>query len=246
MKLKIDTITFDLWNTLLIHDEAYDGEIRRIRSEDILKALTDIGLNVTEADVEKGYRLSDEKLLERWSGHLDMSLEEQLEDFLECMDIGPSPERIESIKAPYADTVMKLKPALVDGALDTVRGIKKKGYRVALISNTGRTPGRSMRKILDGYGFSGLFEVTTFSDEAGFKKPHPEIFNRTLLRLNARPDSTLHVGDHSFLDVLGARNAGMRSVQVTRYAHEIDGQYKPDISIENISCLSGAIDSLTR
>jgi putative hydrolase of the HAD superfamily len=246
MKLKIDTITFDLWNTLLIHDEAYDREIRRIRSEDILDALTGIGLDITAADVERGYRLSDERLLARWSGHLDMSLEEQLDDFLVCMGIGQSRKLAEAIKSPYADTVMKLRPAAVEGALEAVKEIKNRGYRVALISNTGRTPGRSMRKVLDDYGYSGLFEVMTFSDETGYKKPHPEIFRRTLQQLNASPGSTVHVGDHGLLDVLGAREAGMRCVQVMRYAHESEGPYAPDASIDSVSDVAEAIDSLAR
>jgi putative hydrolase of the HAD superfamily len=246
MKLKIDTVTFDLWNTLLLHNEDYDRDIRRIRSEDILDALKGIGLDVTAADVENGYVLSDGRLLERWSGDLDMSLEEQLDVFLECMGIRPTPERIEAIRVPYSDAVMKLRPTEVDGALDAVKKIKGMGYKVALISNTGRTPGRAMRKVLDDYGFTGLFEVTTFSDEEGFKKPHPEIFRRTLLQLNASPGSTVHVGDHGLLDVLGARNAGMRCVRVTRYAHEDDGQYTPDVSIECIEGLAEAVNSLER
>jgi HAD superfamily hydrolase (TIGR01509 family) len=246
MKPPIDTVTFDLWNTLLIHNEDYDRDIRSLRSKEILDALGRCGLRVAAADVERAYRLSDLRLSERWSDHRDMGLDEQLSVFLECMDLQPTPELVGAIDRPYADVVLKMKPVVIEGALEAVQEMKERGYKVALISNTGRTPGRAMRKVLDGYGFAGLFEVATFSNEEGYKKPHPEIFRRTLLQLNSKPERAVHVGDHGLLDVLGARDAGMRSVHVTRYAPAGDCFYMPDIAIERISELPGAMDALAR
>ena len=246
MKPPIDTVTFDLWNTLLIHNEDYDRNIRSLRSTEIQDALVSCGLKVAAADVDMAYRLSDVRLSERWSSHRDMDLDEQLGVFLECMGIEPTPVLISAIDRPYADVVLKMKPVVIEGALDAVKKMKQRGYKVALISNTGRTPGRAMRKVLDDYGFAGLFEVATFSNEEGYKKPHPEIFRRTLLQLHSKPEQSVHVGDHGLLDVLGARYAGMRSVHVTRYAPAGDGYYLPDIAIEHISELPKAIDALAR
>jgi putative hydrolase of the HAD superfamily len=242
----VDTVTFDLWNTLLAHDASYDAGIRKCRAEDILYALRSEGLNITMADVERGYALSDGRLLERWSGHLDFSLEEQLAVFLECMGLEPTAELVRAIDGPYADAVLKMRPLVIDGAREAVEQIINSGYRVALISNTGRTPGRAMRRLLVEYGLYDLFETATFSSEEGIMKPRPEIFHRTLARLGSDPERTVHVGDHGLLDVLGARRAGIRCVQVTQYAPEGHREHVPDVSIERISGLSGAIEALQR
>jgi FMN phosphatase YigB (HAD superfamily) len=243
-KPPVEAVTFDLWNTLLVHDVEYDSGIRMIRTEGILEALGQYGVGA--ADVERAYELSDKLLLERWSCHLDMDLGEQLSLFLECMGLEPTGELVRAIDGPYGDAVLKMKPTVVEGALEAVVAIKDRGYRVGLISNTGRTPGRAMRKVLDQYGFSGLFEVESFSNEIGYQKPHPEIFHRTLLKLMTGPENAIHVGDHGLLDVLGAREAGMRSVQVTRHRNTDFRQYRPDASIGSISDLPKAIDDLKR
>jgi HAD superfamily hydrolase (TIGR01509 family) len=242
----VDTITFDLWNTLLAHDALYDADIRRIRAADILDALRNEGLDVTMQDVERGYSLSDGRLLERWSGHLDFSLDEQLAVFIECMGLEPTTRLVEAIDVPYADAVLKMRPVIIDGAREAVEEIKNSGYRVALISNTGRTPGRAMRRLLIEYGLYDLFETATFSNEEGIMKPRPEIFHRTLARLGSDPERTVHVGDHGLLDVLGARRAGIRCVQVTQYAPDGHGEHVPDVSIERISGLAGAIEAMQR
>jgi|SRR5271157_641525 len=243
-KPPIEAVTFDLWNTLLVHDQEYDRGIHMLRSEGILEALGQYG--VKAADVERAYELSDKLLLDRWSGHLDMDLGEQLSLFLECMGLEPTSELVSAIDGPYADAVLKIKPIVVEGALEAVEAIKDRGYRVGLISNTGRTPGRAMRKVLGQYGFSGLFEAESFSNEIGYQKPHAEIFRRTLLQLKSGPENAIHVGDHGLLDVLGAREAGMRSVQVTLHRNTDFRQYRPDVSIERISELSKAIDAMAR
>src|SRR5271157_2823612 len=228
-KPPIEAVTFDLWNTLLVHDQEYDRGIHMLRSEGILEALGQYG--VKAADVERAYELSDKLLLDWWSGHLDME---------------PTSELVSAIDGPYADAVLKIKPIVVEGALEAVEAIKDRGYRVGLISNTGRTPGRAMRKVLGQYGFSGLFEAESFSNEIGYQKPHAEIFRRTLLQLKSGPENAIHVGDHGLLDVLGAREAGMRSVQVTLHRNTDFRQYRPDVSIERISELSKAIDAMAR
>jgi putative hydrolase of the HAD superfamily len=86
------------------------------------------------------------------------------------------------------------------------------GYRVALISNTGMTPGRLFRRYLAQQGILDFFHVLTFSDEVKLCKPSTEMFHMTLQELGTTPDKTVHLGDHIQNDVLGANRAGMTSV----------------------------------
>ncbi len=57
------------------------------------------------------------------------------------------------------------------------------------------------------------FQSTIFSDEAGFSKPHISLFQKTARNLRVAPENLLHTGDLEHTDLLGAQNAGCRSVK---------------------------------
>jgi FMN phosphatase YigB (HAD superfamily) len=107
-------------------------------------------------------------------------------------------------------------------------------YPLAIISDTGITPGRVLRQILEKDGVLGYFSHLTFSDELGWSKPHPEAFLSTLIALNARPDSAVHIGDLLRTDILGAQSVGMRAVQyigVNQDDWSMQMEYAPKVSI---------------
>ncbi|MFQ5848393.1 MAG: HAD family hydrolase, partial [Candidatus Methylomirabilales bacterium] len=81
-----------------------------------------------------------------------------------------------------------------------------------LICNTGRTPGTMLKIVLQRLGILEHFDVLTFSDAVGIRKPAPQIFHRTLEQLGVSSDRALHVGDDPTTDVQGALGVGMRAV----------------------------------
>ncbi|MGE6547712.1 HAD family hydrolase [Bacillus mycoides] len=50
------------------------------------------------------------------------------------------------------------------------------------------------------------------SEAEGIKKPHPEIFERALQKLNVKAEECLYVGDHPENDVLGSEQVGILGV----------------------------------
>ena len=54
------------------------------------------------------------------------------------------------------------------------------------------------------------------SAEAGYRKPHPRIFEIAVERLNVPPHRALFVGDSYEDDVTGARNAGLQALLLDR------------------------------
>jgi HAD superfamily hydrolase (TIGR01509 family) len=80
-------------------------------------------------------------------------------------------------------------------------------YRMAVVSNFDYTP--TALAILREAGIVDLFETIVVSDEVGWRKPAPTIFQRTLATMGLRPDETLFVGDRIDIDVAGARSVGM-------------------------------------
>jgi len=75
--------------------------------------------------------------------------------------------------------------------------------------------GAVLIRILERAGLRSLFDVVTFSDECGVRKPAAAIFLRTLERLGVSAADAIHVGDDPILDVEGPRDVGMGAIQVT-------------------------------
>jgi putative hydrolase of the HAD superfamily len=63
-------------------------------------------------------------------------------------------------------------------------------------------------------GILHRFTYLTFSNEVGFWKPNPAIFQYAARGLEESPKRMMHVGDSLTADIRGARSVGMRTVQI--------------------------------
>ncbi|HMK45410.1 MAG TPA: HAD family hydrolase [Methanocella sp.] len=240
----IEAVTFDLWFTLIAHDEYYDDRLRNARTTGIRKALQKVGVEVRDDVITRAFQDSEMTLQNVWSLNHDLDTPDQAKILLRSIGIETSPEVVAAIETPYANAVLEVEPYLVSGAIETLEALQHAGNRLALISNTGRTPGRAMRQIMRRLGILDFFEVTTFSNEVGYLKPDGRIFAETLRRLGVPPGNAVHVGDHQVLDVQGSKEHGMRCVHMTRYAPACNGKYAPDRSIESLRQLPEVIHRL--
>jgi putative hydrolase of the HAD superfamily len=92
----------------------------------------------------------------------------------------------------------------VPGAVETIRRLRSKGLRLAVVANWDcALPGH-----LERLGLGGLVDTVVTSARAGVPKPDPAIFELALSELGVRADRALHVGDEP-CDQEGARAAGL-------------------------------------
>lgn len=126
-----------------------------------------------------------------------------------CVDLGLSPERtvVDALAEVFGTAIFAYPPVPVPGALDAVRAASEWGP-VGLISDSGMSPGTSLRKLLDGHGFTPYFSVLTFSDEVGVAKPQAPMFKQTAAALGVAPSELLHIGDLEPTDIVGVRALG--------------------------------------
>jgi HAD superfamily hydrolase (TIGR01509 family) len=94
------------------------------------------------------------------------------------------------------------------GAAETLAALRDAGLRVGVVSNS---DGR-VADILAAAGLAAPIEVIVDSHWEGVEKPDAEIFRRALARLGAAAERALFVGDIVSIDVVGARNAGLRAI----------------------------------
>ncbi len=106
-------------------------------------------------------------------------------------------------------------------------------YRLAVVSNFDYSP--TCRAILEREGLAGLFETIVISDEIGWRKPKPIIFETALGRMGLGPAEALFVGDRADIDVLGARAVGMPTAWINRDAAGLpDDIQPPDFEIRDL------------
>ena len=133
-------------------------------------------------------------------------------------------------------------PPPVSGVMGVVPRLARV-YRLGLISDTGLTPGRVLRRVMERDGLLSPFEVLTFSDELGTAKPSPKPFLHTLELLGARPDQAAHIGDLPETDVRGARGVGMKSVLFLGVSGREDGREMADAVFEDYAELVHLLES---
>ena len=107
----------------------------------------------------------------------------------------------------------------VEGALETIETLVRNKIGIGLVCDTGLTPGRVVRELLDKTGLLEHLEVQCFSDEVGVPKPGNEIFAKALAGLGCRPPEAVHIGDLKRTDIAGAHDIGMHAIRF-RGAHD--------------------------
>ena len=211
-------VTFDLWQTLILDTPEGLRQARADRVGGLRGVLAREGHRVDAADVERAYDAVGRGLETVWAQRRDIGSRGQVRMLLEALGIEgsvPSDGRVmDALDDAYRLPVLSSLPVPNAGAAEILEELTRRGIRLALICNTGRTPGSMLRQVLDRLGLKAYLQVLTFSDEVGLRKPHPEIFSRTLAALGVSPAESAHVGDDVTTDIAGARGIGMRPIHL--------------------------------
>jgi putative hydrolase of the HAD superfamily len=212
----LKAVTFDLWSTLITEKPEGLGLTKAERLRRIDEILRGEQIIVDPEEIRRAYAAIGEKLQALWTTLRDVGPRVQVEWLLDILHTGESVLRSDSLMdrlvEAYTFTILSELPVPLDGASDVLANLDARGLRMAVICNTGRTPGKILRIILGRLGLAKHLSIQTFSDELGLRKPRPEIFERTLAALGVEPSEALHVGDTLAADVAGARGVGMRAV----------------------------------
>ncbi|XP_006890821.1 PREDICTED: haloacid dehalogenase-like hydrolase domain-containing protein 3 [Elephantulus edwardii] len=100
---------------------------------------------------------------------------------------------------------------VLEGAKATLMGCRKRGLKLAVVSNFDRR----LEDILVGLGLREHFDFVLTSEAAGWPKPDPRIFHKALQLAHMEPAVAAHVGDSYRCDYQGAQAIGMHSFLVT-------------------------------
>ena len=235
----IRVIFFDLWNTL-IHNTNYS----EYRLPDLNKYLHKHGVKLTEEELLKayqtGFQYSSQVIASE--NHRHVETPEIVDKVLESVGLADPPDKAELVKM-YEEACMLDPPKLKDGVLETLEAIHGK-YRIGMISVTGVSPGRIIRTFLKEHNIYHYFDGFIFSDEIGYVKPSPILFQTALNLFKVESHETVHVGDSLKGDIAGAKQLGMKTVWIKTRIQDFTDENSPDYIIERLPELLDVLEKL--
>ena len=149
---EITTVTFDLWQTLLL-DERNLGEARAlVRLEGAQSALSTRVKDFSIRHIREAYNSCFVQCRDIRDSGLDVNFREQVSIFVNHIEPGLTNSLdqavMDNIARIYADSFLTHPPPAHVNAIDVLQGVKDLGLRIGLISNTGMTPGFTFRRYM--------------------------------------------------------------------------------------------------
>jgi FMN phosphatase YigB (HAD superfamily) len=219
--MKIRAVTFDCWSTLLYERDPAASHAARVAAVAALAG-------VPEPEARRALDVAWGRHLVLWSSDAISGAPEMARWTLESLGLPPAQRAVDALAGALAEASLGADVPALEGAGDTLEALAGAGVRRALICDTGFSPGRVVRRLLDRAGLLELLEVQIFSDEAGVPKPHPRVFQQALAPLGVAAEEAIHVGDLRRTDVAGARGSGLGSVRIRQHHDDLSEQPEAD------------------
>jgi putative hydrolase of the HAD superfamily len=102
-------------------------------------------------------------------------------------------------------------------SIPTLRKLRKRGIRAAVISNTTwGSPASLWRGEVRRLGLDRYLDAVFFCRDVGWRKPAKPIFEYALTELGVDPRRCLFVGDDPRWDLRGPKKVGMEAILIDR------------------------------
>lgn len=149
--------------------------------------------------------------IEKWVGNGARLLVEralsgsvEVDDNLALADVEAAEQLFFAAYGAYDASKTVAYPAVDQG----LRQLKEAGFTLALVTNK---PIRFVPHILEGLGWTPLFDMVLGGDSLPVKKPDPAQLLHVCKTLNVAPTQALMIGD-SINDILAGQNAGIDTI----------------------------------
>lgn len=210
-------ILFDLGSTLIYFDSIW-SEVLPEMNQALLLALKQSGLNLDNSDFIERY---DQRIrayyTERDTEFFEYTTTMAVRNTLEELDFKGIPEATiqAAVASMYSVSQSHWQPEA--DAVPTLTELCKRGYRMGIISNA--ADDQDVQTLVDKAEVRSFFDVILTSAAEGIRKPNPQIFQTALEALGGvDPEKAAMVGDTLGADILGARNAGVYGIWISRRA----------------------------
>lgn len=232
------TVTFDCWQTLI-----YEERPAAKSTTGLGHGRVELVARATGAEPERVAAAFAGAWLEHqrgWHRREMFGGPEMTHHALQALGVTLAPEREAQLVATLEDELLGHDIRAIEGTRELLSALRSAGVRTALICDTGFSPGRVVRQLLDRVGLLEHLEVQIFSNEIRVPKPHPLAFSAALDGLGVTARGAVHVGDLRRSDIAGARAAGMHTVRFCGRNDDADTVSGPAAGV--LDCSSAGCD----
>jgi putative hydrolase of the HAD superfamily len=223
-------ILFDLGGTLMYTRHPWEPILAR-SDEALAQSLRDQGLDLSPAFADEFRERVIEYYDERDQSLFETTYFSVVRDMLSERGFSQVTDAVirSSLDALFAVTQENW--ALEEDSLLTLKMLEAAGYRLGIISNAGDN--RDVFQLVERFGIEPFFDFVLTSAACSYRKPHPRIFELALSHWNIPPQDVVMVGDTLEADILGAHNAGLYGIWITRRAGQ-KSLIQPDLSVPTL------------
>lgn len=246
--MRFEVILFDLGDTLIYFDDDWSSVFAQARQA-LLRSLQQAGLPLGQDFLDDFYCRLQEYYRERDSEFIEYTMQYLLRNTLLAWGLGETPPQVieQALRDFYTITQAHWFPE--EDALPTLATLHSMGYRLGLISNA--SDDDNTQTLVDKAGVRPYMEVIISSAAVGVRKPNPRIFNLALEKMGVKPEQAAMVGDTLGADILGAKNAGLFAIWITRRANTAANRAQaetihPDACIATLAELPPLLSFLER
>jgi len=233
-------VIFDLGNTLVY----FDGHISQVLPQadsELSRALKDCGFEIDPEVFEQEFRQQMTAYYhQREHDLIEHSTAAVLTNILAnygYFDV-PESDLRDLLARLYAVTQEYWIPE--NDLLPTIRTLKQRGYLLGVVSNAGDDA--DVQTLVDKAKIRQYLDFVVSSAAFGFRKPDPRIFQFALDCWGLPPEQVAMVGDTLEADILGAKQAGIFGVWITRRVDAAAKQHarekiQPDSVVDSLHAL---------
>jgi HAD superfamily hydrolase (TIGR01549 family) len=209
----VDLVLFDLGGTLIYEAGPWDGLFARADRE-LWRALHDSGVKTEARDIYEG----SENLFDLYyklhrSGLDEPTTAGVLDTALRSKGFALHPDQLRAaLRAMFAVTQANWLPE--EDAASTLDALQRAGYHLGLISNASDDDNTQL--LVDKVGVRPFLEYISSSATYGRRKPDAGIFRAALDHFGVPAERAVMVGDSYEADILGAQEAGLQAIWITR------------------------------
>jgi 2-haloalkanoic acid dehalogenase type II len=216
MPKSIQAVLFDLGNTLLHFDGSWP-QVFQEADQALLAHLKEAGLQLDDQAFLKEFRRRLEAYYQqREAEFIEYTTTHILRTLLAELGYDEISEQLLSQGMQKLYAVSQQHWHAEEDTLPTLKALQRHGYRLGIISNAGDDA--DVQALVDNAGLRPYLDFVISSAASGIRKPNPRIFQQALSHWELPPEQAVMVGDTLGADILGARNAGIYSIWLTRHA----------------------------
>ena len=227
----IQAITFDLWNTLF-NNKNYSEQRISYFFQFLQKRGKFIPFERFRNAFDNKFHFSEVTFEEINYRHI--YAEERILSVLKEINIEIHQADLNMLKQGFESIMLQDPPTLKNGVKSTLDALVP-DFKIGLISNTGVTPGSIISEVFERFDILQYFDETIYSDETGYFKPHPKMFEIPLEKFNCKAQNAIHIGDMLETDIKGAKEFNMLAVWFNDSDKPKSFDIIPDYEIKQIS-----------